>query len=145
MTKHSSMFTRSLSGESTSCNYIIKTDLHKRRSHSQLKHASGRSGTLGSRFGMSGSRSGMPGSRSGKQIYSFGSGVTGAEKHHYGFGGQPRPKINPFGLIPICLGSKTGAEYQKQPEPKALTALVYKINCRLVNHYCAPENNNNLC
>ncbi|QCE04287.1 hypothetical protein DEO72_LG8g2322 [Vigna unguiculata] len=71
------MFTRSLSGESTSCNYIIKTDLHKRRSHSQLKHASGRSGTLGSRFGMSGSRSGMPGSRSGKQIYGFGSGVTG--------------------------------------------------------------------
>ncbi|QCD87810.1 hypothetical protein DEO72_LG3g2350 [Vigna unguiculata] len=86
LTKHSSTFTRSLSRESTSCNYIINTYMHKQRSRNQLKHASSRSGTLGSRSGMSGSRSGMPGSRSGKQIYSFGSGVTGAEKRLYGFG-----------------------------------------------------------
>jgi len=124
LTKHSSTFTRSLSGESTSCNYIINTDLHKRCSCNQLKRASGKSRTLGSKSGMSGCRSGMLGSRYRKQIYGFGSGVTRAEKRLYGFGWQPRPKINPFGLIPISLGSKTGAEYQKQPGPKALTTLV---------------------
>jgi len=57
--------------------------------------------------------------------------VTGVEKRLYGFGWQPRPKINHFGLIPICLGSKTGVEYQKQPGPKALTALVWLLLQRL--------------
>jgi len=33
-------------------------------------------------------------------------------------------KSSPFGLTLICLGSGTRAEYQKQPGPKALTALV---------------------
>jgi len=63
----------------------------------------------------------MSESRSGKQIYGFGSGVTEAEKRLYGFGWQPRPKINHFGLIPICLDSKTGTEYKKQLGPKVLT------------------------
>ena len=42
----------------------------------------------------------------------------------YGFGWHPRPKTTLFYLTPICLGSGTGTEYQKQPGPKALTALV---------------------
>jgi len=42
----------------------------------------------------------------------------------YGFGWHPRPKTTLFCLTPICLGSRTGAEYQKQPGPKAPTALV---------------------
>jgi len=120
LTKHSSTFTWSLSGESTCCNYIIKTNLHKRRSRNQLKCASRRSGMLGS-------RSRMSGSKYGKQIYGFSLGMTGAEKRLYGFGWQSRPKINPFGFIPICLGSKTGAEYKKQLGPKALTALVESV------------------
>jgi len=31
----------------------------------------------------------------------------------YGFGWHPRPKTTLFCLTPICLGSRTGAEYQK--------------------------------
>jgi len=34
-------------------------------------------------------------------------------------------KLSPFGLALICLGSGTGAEYKKQPGPKALTTIVY--------------------
>jgi len=64
LTKYSSTFTRSLSRESTSCNYIINTDLHKRCLRNQLKRAFGKSGTLGSRSGMSGSRFGILGSKS---------------------------------------------------------------------------------
>jgi len=33
-------------------------------------------------------------------------------------------KLCSFGLAPICFGSRTGAEYDKQPLPKALPALV---------------------
>jgi len=60
---------------------------------------------LGSRSGMSGSRSGMPGSRSGKQIYGFGSGVTGAEKGLYGFGYRSRKR-------PLWLRLTTEAKNQ---------------------------------
>jgi len=37
-------------------------------------------------------------------------------------------KPSPFGLAPICFGSRTGAEHQKQPLPKALSALVLGQN-----------------
>jgi len=43
----------------------------------------------------------------------------------YDFGPHPRPKAIPFGLAPICFGSGIGAEYKKQPRPKALIVLVY--------------------
>jgi len=33
-------------------------------------------------------------------------------------------KPSPFGLVPICFGSRTGAEHKKQLLPKALPALV---------------------
>jgi len=33
-------------------------------------------------------------------------------------------KPSPFGLVPICFDSGTGAEHKKQPLPKALPALV---------------------
>jgi len=36
-------------------------------------------------------------------------------------------KLCSFGRAPICFGSRTGAEYDKQPLPKALPALVLVV------------------
>jgi len=59
-----------------------------------------------------------------KYPYGFGTSENEAEKYPLWLRLTPEAKNHPFFLTPICLGSGTGAEYKKQPGPKALTALV---------------------
>ena len=56
--------------------------------------------------------------------YGLGPNWPEAESYAYGTGWWLRPKGVPFGLTPICLGSRPEAKCGKQPGQKALTVLM---------------------